>query len=409
MEIYKWCAHFLVGILVGTIAFLMAWTEEYMMATKSEFTNTILQDGGSVWVAWLYWGSFSVICALIATLLTVYIGPGANGSGVAEIMGMLNGVNYQGCIRMDTLFVKIVGVVLAVVGCLCVGKEGPLAHIGAIIGVMVIYAPLDGFKCFQNDCDKRTFIAAGASAGVSAAFGAPIGGSLFAYEVSKPTTFWSFSMLWRIFFCSGISTFTLSIFTALKTGAPVTLSDSGILKFGKLTQVTSEVTDLPAALIIGAISGCLGALFIFVNTKMGLLRKKLITKPWMKILETCFFSLGTASSFLFVTAAVDNCVTIPTDIEEEYINFTCTPEQYSPLGTLFFNTEGGTIRTLMAVELPLTGVEAGLFFLTWYIFFITTYGCHVPSGLFLPGIIIGCALGQLYGIFIQVMFPNSEI
>jgi len=40
------------------------------------------------------------------------------------------------------------GVVLAVIGSLCVGKEGPLAHIGAILGVMVIYAPIDGFKYF---------------------------------------------------------------------------------------------------------------------------------------------------------------------------------------------------------------------------------------------------------------------
>jgi len=28
MEVYKWSAHFLLGVLVGTIAFLMAMTEE---------------------------------------------------------------------------------------------------------------------------------------------------------------------------------------------------------------------------------------------------------------------------------------------------------------------------------------------------------------------------------------------
>ena len=32
----------------------------------------------------------------------------------------------------------------------------------------------------------------------------------------------------------------------------------------------------------------------------------------------------------------------------------------------------------------------------WYLFTITTYGVHVPAGLFLPGIIIGCALGTIY-------------
>jgi hypothetical protein len=38
--------------------------------------------------------SFSAVLAITASYITVYIGPGANGSGVAELMGMLNGVNY---------------------------------------------------------------------------------------------------------------------------------------------------------------------------------------------------------------------------------------------------------------------------------------------------------------------------
>jgi chloride channel 3/4/5 len=54
-------------------------------------------------------------------------------------------------------------------------------------------------------------IACGAACGVSVAFGAPIGGVLFSYEISKPNTFWSFSMLWRIFTATSISTFVLSI------------------------------------------------------------------------------------------------------------------------------------------------------------------------------------------------------
>jgi len=54
-------------------------------------------------------------------------------------------------------------------------------------------------------------MAAGSSVGVSCAFGAPIGGALFSYEISKPNTFWTFSMLWRVFFATSVGTFTLSI------------------------------------------------------------------------------------------------------------------------------------------------------------------------------------------------------
>lgn len=35
-----------------------------------------------------------------------------------------------------------------------------------------------------------------------------------------------------------------------------------------------------------------------------------------------------------------------------------------------------------------------VFLAVWYLFTITTYGTNVPAGLFLPGMIIGCALGR---------------
>jgi len=126
--------------------------------------------------------------------MTVYYGPGANGSGVAEMIGYMNGVNYPEFIGINTLITKIFGVVFAVSSRLCIGKEGPLAHIGSIWAILPIYIPWDalGYKTLQNDNTKRQLIAAGGSAGVAAAFGAPIGGALFAYEMSKPTSFWTF-------------------------------------------------------------------------------------------------------------------------------------------------------------------------------------------------------------------------
>jgi H+/Cl- antiporter ClcA len=77
-------------------------------------------------------------------------------------------------------------------------------------------------------------MACGASCGVSVAFGAPIGGALFSYEISKPNTFWTFSMLWRVFTATSIATFTLSMLQSLDTGSPLSLSDSGALKFGSV-------------------------------------------------------------------------------------------------------------------------------------------------------------------------------
>lgn len=143
--------------------------------------------------------------------MTTYYGPAAAGSGIAELIGYVNGINYSGFIGINTLITKIFGVVCAVSGSICVGKEGPLAHIGGIIGAMVLYLPGRSFEFLRNDESKRLFIAAGASAGVSVAFGSPIGGALFIYETSQADTFWKFQMLWKVFFTCCTATFTLAV------------------------------------------------------------------------------------------------------------------------------------------------------------------------------------------------------
>ena len=162
-------------------------------------------------MAWLFLAGWCFGIASLGSLMTIKIGPGANGSGIAELMAYLNGINYPNMIGWNTLWIKILCVVLGIAGSLCIGKEGPLAHIGAIISIAVIYyVPIKEFDYFKNDVKKREFLCAGVAAGVSAAFSAPIGGALFSYELSKPTTFWTFTMIWRTFFSCSCATFTLS-------------------------------------------------------------------------------------------------------------------------------------------------------------------------------------------------------
>ena len=90
----------------------------------------------------------------------------------------------------------------------------------------------------QNDEDRRIFIAAGASAGVSVAFGSPIGGALFAYEMSKPNTFWRFSMIWKVFVSCAVANFWVSLLTTIydviKNGGSLRdqASQTSVLKFG---------------------------------------------------------------------------------------------------------------------------------------------------------------------------------
>ena len=74
--------------------------------------------------------------------------------------------------------------------------------------------PLQGM--FHNDLDRRDFISMGAAAGFAAAFGAPIGGVLFALE--EATSFWSDTLMWRALLCTSVACFTLSVLKALMAG-----------------------------------------------------------------------------------------------------------------------------------------------------------------------------------------------
>ena len=93
--------------------------------------------------------------------------------------------------------------VFSVAGGLVLGKEGPLVHTGASIAANVSHLPqipailgMRWLKRFRNDRHKRDFVSAGAAAGVAAAFGAPMGGVLFALE--EASSFWSLELTWMV-------------------------------------------------------------------------------------------------------------------------------------------------------------------------------------------------------------------
>jgi chloride channel 7 len=141
VQLQNWALYFAMGVTTGIIAFLMNLLEDFLFEYKLEWTQELL-TGYGFGLSWFVYIVFSMIMVTIAVTMSLYYGPGAIGSGVAETIGVVNGVNYVGFIGLNTLITKALGVVFAVSGGLRVGKEGPLAHVGSLVGVAMIYLPL---------------------------------------------------------------------------------------------------------------------------------------------------------------------------------------------------------------------------------------------------------------------------
>lgn len=157
-----------------------------------------------------------------------------------------------------------------------------MAHIGSIMGLLPIYLPFESMKRYRNDVTKRELIAAGGSSGVAAAFGAPIGGALFAYEMSKPTSFWSFKMIWKTFITCSLAVLLLGILQTLAEGDLGDGFAGSTIKFGNISgnNKFNSFQNLIAAILIGVVGGLMGAFFVGVNFKVNVWRKNWIAKKW---------------------------------------------------------------------------------------------------------------------------------
>jgi len=150
-------------------------------------------------------------------------------------------------------------------------------------------------KGFRNDHDKRDFVSAGAAAGVAAAFGAPIGGTLFAME--EAATYWSQPLTWRTFFCALCSTFTLNmLLSAVRSeGHFGALSHPGLITFGTFlpSEANWDLRELPIFAGLGLLGGLLGAAFISLSRRLTAWRARHVTRRWLRFAETLLVSVLT--------------------------------------------------------------------------------------------------------------------
>ena len=78
------------------------------------------------------------------------------------------------------------------------------------------------------------------------------------------------------------------------------------------------------------------------------MRKRVIRKNWHKVIEVAFFALVTSTTFYMISLKLENCIPKTDANYKSYHRARCQDNEYSPMATLFFNTEGGTIRAMLS-------------------------------------------------------------
>ena len=140
----RWGLSALVGLVVGLLAIAIVASTEQIVAWRMASLQTLSSSQSDYATTTIIFGMFAlgnVVLATLASLLCICWVPNGAGSGIPQIMAYLNGVRVHfDSNEMDhfasfrLLLVKIVGTVLSVSSFLAIGMEGPLIHIGAIVG-----------------------------------------------------------------------------------------------------------------------------------------------------------------------------------------------------------------------------------------------------------------------------------
>ncbi|XP_072298731.1 H(+)/Cl(-) exchange transporter 7 isoform X2 [Eucyclogobius newberryi] len=419
LEISRWVVCGLIGVLTGLIACFIDIAVEKLAGFKygvikrniENFTET-----GGLSISLILWGGFNAAVVMLGSIIVAVFEPIAGGSGIPQIKCYLNGVKIPRVVRLKTLVVKVVGVICSVVGGLAVGKEGPMIHSGAVVAAGVsqgrstsLKRDFKMFEYFRRDTEKRDFVSAGAAAGVSAAFGAPVGGVLFSLE--EGASFWNQMLTWRIFFASMISTFTLNFFLSVYHENPGDLSNPGLINFGRFESESLEYNfyEIPLFIAMGAIGGLLGALFNFLNYWLTIFRIRYIHRPCLQVMEAMLVAAVTATvSFTMIYFSTDCQPLVPESNEEYPLQLFCSDGEYNAMASAFFNTPERSVRSLFHSQPgsynPLT---LGLFTLTYFFLACWTYGLAVSAGVFIPSLLIGAAWGRLCGIMLASISSSS--
>jgi H+/Cl- antiporter ClcA len=337
------------GLIIGAIAGFVVALFRLLIEHMLDFMKYLYTHPSPAIIAGIV--IVSIIAGLFIALL-VKQQPNISGSGIPQIEGQLHGdLDFN---WWAILWRKFIAGVIGIGSGLFLGREGPSIQLGSAVGQG--FADVRG----KTGADRRVMIASGAAAGLSAAFNAPMAGTMFVLE----EVYHNFSpLVWMTSLASAVA------------------ADLVSLNFFGLTPVLHLVymRTMPIGMywhliLLGILLGLLGMLY----------SKCTLAMPHIYALTKIPRPLQGLIPLLLVI----------------------------PLGLMVPDLLGGGNSVILdfGKHVPMLWPLI-IMFVIRFVFSMISYGSGLPGGIFLPILTLGAVIGGVYGVFMADLglFPKVYI
>jgi CIC family chloride channel protein len=335
--------------LVGLVAGFIAIAFRALLAAGDNLRDALItwSHVHPLW-GWIFPPLFGATGALLSVVLVRRFAPEASGSGIPHLEAVLHRLREFHWRRV--LAVKFVGGVAALGAGLALGREGPTVQMGGAAGAAVA----EGLKAGTRE--RMVLIAAGAGAGLAAAFNAPLAGVMFVLEeVQKDFRQAVFG----------------SAFIAAAVADIVARSASGQLPvFTIPSYPVPALSVLPAFAVVGIAAGLLGV--VYNRSLIGTLNLFARVSPRAGLLIAALVGAVTGVIAWFSPGAVG----------------------------------GGHSLAEMFLEGHTVLVAIPAWFLLRFVLSMASYGTGAPGGIFAPLLVLGSLIGLGVGEGAHLLWPQ---
>ncbi len=330
----------LVGLFAGILVVLYRYAVEKAISTSKAVYGLLHIE---IWLIPVWFFILSLLGYFVGYLVEKE--PMAAGSGIPQVKAVV--LKKLKMNWLNVLLVKFIGGVLSILAGLSLGREGPSIQIGAVAGQGIS-------KILKRKSSEESILLTfGASAGLSAAFNAPLAGILFSLEELHKK--FSPIVLMGSMTASVTAEFVVGKLFGLKR----------VFNFSKV--ITMQIENFEYVIVLGLLTGFLGIVF---------------------------------NRFLLGTQDLYSYMKFPKRMKT-VLSFLIA----GVVGFFFVDVLGGGVDLVEKVYGSFFPLKVLLILVVIKFFFtMTSYASSAPGGIFLPMLVIGALIGAIYGNVCTLFF-----